>query len=202
MSWNFDTAQNPAPAVPDPANPVPATATAEVAPGFGIGYVPGKLELPGFDFGAATGLWDIGGNGAGVKIDLGLYGATPTTLLDYQVVVGIFASTGLTPDFPYSAGVQFSIPGAVLTGTVIKQTTSSGQWIESTYAWQQLAIGSTPVTLTLSDGPSSSGLLLDSLTFSVFGDLSPIPEPSVSQLGALAAVALGLGALRRSKVQA
>jgi hypothetical protein len=196
MTWGFATGDNPALGQPDAANPFPATGTAEVTKGVGVGYIPGTFVVPGFDFGTATGLWDIGPGG--VKMDIDLYAATPTTKLDYRVVVGMFASTGLQPGFPYSPNVSFSIPGGQLTGDpLVKETTTSGQWIESTYTWQQLSVNG-PLTLTMS-AEAGRGLLLDSLSFSVMGDLVPIPEPSVAQLGALAVLMLGIGAVRSRK---
>lgn len=195
MSWGFGTGDNPAVGVPADSNPIPATGTATVTKGTGLGYFPGTLVVPGFDFGTATGLWDIARGG--VQVDLDVFGATPDAKLDYTLVVGMFASTGLNPGFPYSANVTFSIPGAQPVGNpVIKQSTTSGDWIESTYAWSQLEVGTGPITITMSSA-SGRGLLLDSLAFSVMGDLAPIPEPSVAQLGGLAALMLGIGAFRR-----
>jgi len=203
MSWGFDTGDNPANGLADAGNPIPATATALIDYGFGTGYYIGRFDVGFGDYGTPTGIWDIGQSATGqgsVKMDVGLFGATPETKLDYTVVVNMFASEGLSPGFPYSGTVSFSIPGAQVS-SVDKQITSSGRWIESTYSWQQLAVGSGPITLTMNT-VEQRGLLLDSLAFSVIGDLTPVPEPSVSQLGALAALMLGIGTLRRSKTVA
>lgn len=195
MSWGFDTADNPATATPGEANPIPATGTAEITVGFATGYSPGPFVSPPLNFGTATGIWDIGPGG--VKMDVDLYAATPEAKLDYSVVVRQFASTAPSVGFPYSPVVTFSVPGWTLASQVEKEVTSNGTWIESTYTWQQLSV-SGPVTLTMtSDG--QRGLLLDSLAFYVLGDLVPIPEPSVTQLGALGAFLLGIGAFRRRK---
>lgn len=203
MTWNFGTSDNPAIGEPGAANPVPATGTALVTPVVGEGYFPGTVviqDVP-LNFGTATGVWDLGGVGAGVKLDIDLYAATPTSKLDYTLVVRQFASTAPQVGFPYSPNVTFSIPGYQMVGaSVEEETTANGVWIKSTYSWQQLSVNGA-ITLTMGTDPSK-GLLLDSLAFSVMGDLVPIPEPSVSELGALAALMLGIGAFRRPKANA
>jgi len=203
MTWNFDTSDNPAIGEPGAANPVPATGTANIQYGVGLGYFPGTVVDPDvpLNFGSATGVWDIGGAGTGVKMDIDLYPATPTTKLDYKVVVRQFASTAPQVGFPYSPNVTFSIPGYQLVGTPVEEeSTANGVWIKSTYSWQQLSVAG-PITLTMG-ADSGKGLLLDSLAFSVTGDLVPIPEPSVGQLGAVAALMLGIGPFRRTKANA
>lgn len=199
MFWGFDTADNPAVGQPGENNPLPATGLAEVTPGFALGYFPGVPDI-GLNVGTATGVWDIGGAGSGVQMDIDLFAATPEAKLDYTVVVRQFASTAPQVGFPYSPVVGFSIPGWTLESQVEQETTPNGTWIQSTYTWQQLSVGG-PITLTMTaDG--SKGLLLDSIAFSVMGDLVPIPEPSVTQLGALAAFMFGLGMFRRRKTAA
>lgn len=200
--WGFDTADNPAIGTPDTTNPYPSTGTAEINSDFGEGYFPGTVVIPDvpLNFGTATGVWDIGGAQGGVTMGLDLYDPTPGTPLAYTVVVRQFASTAPQVGFPYSPNVTFSVPGWALDSQVEKEITVNGTWIESTYTWQQVA-ASGGITLTMSSDPGK-GLLLDSLAFSVLGDLVPIPEPSASQLGGLAALMLGIGAFRRSKTTA
>lgn len=202
MYWGFDTADNPSIGEPDAANTVPATGTANVNADFGEGYFPGTVVIPDvpLDFGTATGVWDIGGAQGGVTMGLDLYDPTPLTPVAYQVVVRQFASTAPSVGFPYSPNVTFSVPGWTLNSQVEQEITPNGTWIESTYSWQQLTV-SGAITLTMSSD-AGRGLLLDSLAFSAIGDLVPIPEPGVTQLGALAALMLGIGGFRRSRTAA
>jgi len=199
MFWDFATADNPAIAAPADTNPFPAVGTAAITVGVGEGYFPGAVVIPGLSFGTPTGVWDIGPGG--VQMDMDIYDPTPESPLSYTVVVNQFASAA--GGFPYSPNVGWSIAGAQLVSQQTKEVVpgaNGGTWIESTYTWQQLSVSS-GITLTMTSDPGK-GLLLDSLAFSVMGDLIPIPEPSVTQLGALAALMLGLGAFRRSKTAA
>jgi hypothetical protein len=197
--WGFDNSANPAIGQAAATNPYTFTGTAAIDVGLATGYYPGKVVIPDVDlnFGNATGVWDIGPGSVVMGLPE-LVDATPETTLSYSVIVRQFASTAPSVGFPYSPIVTFSTPGAQQTSQVEVEQTVNGVWIETTYNWQQLTANG-PITLTMfSDG--NKGLLLDSLTFSVMGDLVPIPEPSVAQLGALAALMLGLSTVRRNKV--
>jgi hypothetical protein len=195
MKWDFGTSANPSVVKPADANPFNATGTTSITPGAGIGYSSGIfLGDPGF--GTATGLWDIL-NGS-VTLGLDMYPATPATTLDYSLVVNHFASPA--PGFPYSSELFFSIPGAQLISQITKESPTEGFWIESTYTWQQLTVSGT-IELTVTGKPNS-GFLMDALAFYVAGSLTPIPEPSVAQLGVAAAFMFGLFGMRNRKQSA
>jgi hypothetical protein len=212
MFWGFEASDNPAVTKPTDANPFGATGTAAVSIGTGEGYFATAQtfsDLTGLNFGNASGLWDVlttpsGATVGGVTLGLDMFGATPESTVGYTLVLTHFASTPVGGFQPYPGTMNFSIAGATKVSETEVQNVpgqGGGSWIESTYAWENLSLGGGPVTLTLS-AENGRGLLLDSITFSVMGDLSPIPEPSVTQLGALAALMLGIGAFRRTKTAA
>jgi hypothetical protein len=193
MVWDFSTPDNPASVTPTSQNPFNVTGTATIVPGVGAeGYSAGVfLNRPDF-YGTATGLWDML-NGS-VTIDLvDQLAGTENGMLDYTLVVRHFVSP--PPGFPYPSTISFSVPGAQLDSQVAQEVAGLGSWVLSTYSWQQVPVDGL-VSLTMST-EANRGLLLDSLSFSVIGELVPIPEPSVAQLGALAALVLGLGSVRR-----
>jgi len=194
MVWDFSTPDNPSVIQPASANPFNAYGTATIVPGLGgEGYSSGVFLNNSALYGTATGLLDLlNGN---VTLGLDQLAGTPTGTLDYTLVIRQFISN--PPGFPYPPTLQFSIAGVNLVSQTRQETAAVGSWYLSTYSWDNVAV-SGPVTLTLSTDPNRN-LLLDSLSFSVIGDLVPIPEPSVAQLGGLAVLMLGLGTLRRKK---
>lgn len=201
MAWDFSTPDNPS--VQQPAgdtNPFDAIGTVSITPGLGGGGYFSGVAYPTFpgDFGTATGVWDLL-NGS-VTVGLDQLAGTPGGVLDYTLVLRQYANN--PPGFPYPSSLQFSIAGAELVSQVPVETIQSAgaSWVVSTYRWEQVAVDGF-ITLTLSTEPNR-GALLDSLSFSVTGDLVPIPEPSVAQLGAMAALLLGVGGLRRPKQRA
>lgn len=201
MVWDFSTPDNPSVQQPvGPSNPFNAEGTVSIDVGLGGGgYFSGVAypEFPG-DFGTATGSWDLLNGSVTVSLDqLGTGAASP---LDYTLVLRQYVNN--PPGFPYSANLQFSIPGGQLVSQVTEETIQSvgASWVVSTYQWQELAVDG-QVTITLSTDQNRN-LLLDSLTFSVTGDLVLIPEPGVAHLGVLGALMLGLSNVRRSKQQA
>jgi hypothetical protein len=200
MVWDFSTPDNPSVQQPAGAdNPFNAEGTVTVDVGLGGGgYFSGVAfpEFPGF-YGTATGVWDLL-NGS-VTVGLDQLAGTAGGLLDYTLVLRQYVNN--PPGFPYSPTLQFSIPGGNLVSQVAQETIASAgaSWVVSTYSWQQVAVDGF-ITLTVST-EENRGLLLDSLSFSVMGDLVPIPEPGVMQLGVLGALILGLGRVRRSKAQ-
>jgi hypothetical protein len=210
-SWGFEASDNPAITKPTDGNPFAGTGTATISVGTGEGYFADVVELSnltGLNFGTATGVWDVLSNASGTAIGgatlgIDLYAPSPEALLDYTVVIRHFASTPVGGFQPYPGTVNFSIGGSTKVSETVVQNVpgaGGGSWIESTYAWENLSVNG-PITLTLSSDPAR-GLLLDSIAFSVMGDLVPIPEPSVTQLGALAALLLGVGAFRRTRTTA
>jgi hypothetical protein len=128
-----------------------------------------------------------------VKIDVDLLAATPDTKLDYRLTLTYFVSP---QNFPYSQNVTFSIPGVQLVRQTGIENTVQGTWVEGVYAWEQLTV---PGTLTLVITPEAQrGFLLDSLAFSVTGNLVLIPEPSTGALALFGLAFLGFAARRRN----
>jgi hypothetical protein len=201
MVWDFSTPDNPSVQQPTgDTNPFDAVGTVTIETGLGGGGYFGGVAYPEFpgDFGTATGVWDTL-NGS-VTVGLDQLAGTAGGLLDYTLVLRQYVNN--PPGFPYSPALQFSVPGVELVSQVPVETIQSAgaSWVVSTYRWQQVAVDGF-ISLTLSTDPNRN-MLLDSLSFSVTGDLVPIPEPNVAQLGALAALMLGVGSFRRSKRQA
>lgn len=189
ISWQFGTADNPVEVTPPPAsNPSGATGTLEINDGTGTGYWSGTM-LDDATYGTPTGVWDILNGSIDVSID-----RIPGGEADYTLKLTQFVS--LPGGFPFALPVSFSLPGSTLVSQTLIENTSIGQWVESTYAWQNLT-GLDGLSLTISSDPGK-GLLLDSLAIEVSGILVPIPEPTVAQLGALGVLGLGLLSGRRS----
>lgn len=183
--WTFSTSQNPAEFTPATENPFGATWTADVNFGQGTGYHQGRFDNdPGY--GTVTGMWDIGAGDVTFELD-----RMPLTTVDLMVTVRHFVS--LPGAFPFSLGLSFSLPGQTLVSQSSFQIASSGDWVESTYAWQDLT-SSGPITLSIFSEPGR-GFLLDSLAVDVTGILVPVPEPATVSLLALGA--MGVLALRR-----
>jgi len=195
MVWDFSTPDNPAVVQPESQNPFNLEGRATMVQGTGSEpYSPGVFLNDSANYGTATGLWDLLSGSATVELVDQVPG-TQNGLLDYTLVLRHFVSQAPLPNFPFSATVSFSLPGAVLVSQSVQQATSIGSWVLSTYSWQQVQVPGL-VSLTVSSEPNRN-LLLDSLSFSVIGDLAPIPEPSVAQLGALGALMLGFSVRRR-----
>lgn len=195
MVWEFNTPDNPSTVQPPPeSNPAGGTGTVTVNAGVGLGYFPGKFEPlgePTNDYGTQTGLWDI--LNGDVKIDVDLLAATPDTKLDYRLTLKYFVSP---QNFPYSQNFTFSIPGVQLVSQTGFENTVQGTWVEGVYAWDQLSV---PGALTLVITPEAQrGFLLDSLAFSVTGNLVPVPEPSTSGLALFGLAVLGFASRRRN----
>ena len=189
--WNFSTSENPAEFTPvGPENPFGATWTADIDVGVGTGHSAGVFnpENPGA-FGTQTGMWDILSGSVTVTIDL-----MPATTVDYTLKVTQFAN--LPGQFPFSMNLTFSLPGQTLVSSTSVQTGLEGDWIESTYVWQDLT-SSGPITLTIFSDPGR-GFLLDNLAVDVSGILVPVPEPTTPTLLALGTLSLlTLGRKRR-----
>lgn len=201
MDWTFSTGDNPSVVTPASTNPYNATGTAAIDVGRGSGYNPGRYFEhidPGFSvgYGSASGLWAILDGGVTFGIDL-YQESAPLTV---RVVLTQFASGG---GFPFSANVGFSLPGNAADHLLSQQTIetdSEGFWLRSTYEWQGLDFGTGPLTIALSSDPTGgNALLLDALNFTVLGALTPIPEPSVAQLGVLGLALGALASLRRKQ---
>jgi len=198
MDWTFSTASNPSVVQPATANPYNAIGTAAIEFGRGTGYSPGRyLEHinPAFSerYGSATGMWDI--LNGGVTFGINMYQESQPLTLRFALTQ--FASGG---GFPFSANVGFSLPGNPadhLLGVETIESTQAGFWLRSTYEWQSVDFGAGPITIILSSDPDGNGLLLDSLGFTVLGDLTPIPEPTVTQLGLVGLLAGAFARLRR-----
>lgn len=199
MDWQFGTSDNPSAAsFPVGGNPFGASATATVDPGAGVGYYEGTFDAGGFEpggYGSLTGGWDI--LSGSVTLALDLMPATPTTLLSYTLTLNQFVSAN--PEFPYPFTVSFSVPNSTLVNTVTLEgpTANNGNWVQSTYQWDNLSV-SGPVGLTISSD-TGKGLLLDRVQFNVTGSLVAIPEPTTSQLGFVGLAILGFLSWRRSK---
>lgn len=194
MVWEFSTPDNPSTVQPPPeSNPAGGTGTMTVNAGLGLGYFSGKFEPlgePTNDYGTQTGLWDI--LNGDVKIDVDLLAATPETKLDYTLTLTYFVSP---QNFPYTQNFTFSIPGVQLVSQTGIENTVQGTWVEGVYAWEQLSV---PGALTLVITPESQrGFLLDSLAFSVTGNLVPVPEPSTGAMALFGMAFLGFAARRR-----
>jgi hypothetical protein len=195
MVWEFSTPDNPATVKPpQESNPAGGTGTVTVNAGVGLGYFPGKFEPlgePTNDYGTQTGLWDI--LNGDVKLDVDLMPAAPDTKLNYTLTLTYFVSP---QNFPYSQNVTFSIPGVQLVSQTGIENTVQGTWVEGVYAWEQLSV---PGALYLVITPEAQrGFLLDSLAFSVTGNLVPVPEPSTSALALFGLAFLGFAGRRRN----
>ena len=189
ITWQFATDANPVEITPAAAvNPYGAKGTLEITPGTGTGHWSGTmLENPAY--GTATGLWDILAGSVDVGID-----KIPAAEADYTLTMKQFVSPGGL--FPYALNVSFSLLGTPdASNSTVIESTSLGQWVESTYEWHNLTANE-GLSLTISTTPGA-GLLLDSLAIEVTGILIPIPEPTVAQLGGLGLAALGFLSLRR-----
>ena len=189
FEWTFGTSENPAEFTPAGAeNPFGATWTADVDVGVGTGYYSGVFrDNPAY--GTQTGMWDILTGGVTFELD-----RMPETTVDLTVTVRHFVS--LPGGFPFSLGLSFSLPGGSLVGESAIQHATAGDWVESTYAWQDLT-SSGPITLSIFSEPGR-GFLLDNLAVDVTGILVPVPEPGTATLLALGA--FGLMALGRKRV--
>lgn len=199
MEWQFGTSDNPSTVKPPPAdNPFDGTGMATISKGeAGTGYWSGTF-LEGIDsgYGTKTGLWDIGGTAdpGGVQLGIDLYPTTPSTLLGYTLTLDQFVSSG---NFPYALEVSFSLSQTPTINSTVLENAANGQWVETVYTWSGLSVNG-PLGLTIS-AESGKGLLLDRVMWNVSGNLSAIPEPTVTQLGVMGLAILGFLSWRRGK---
>ncbi len=200
MDWEFSTSDNPATVTPDTSvNPFGATGTAAIDQSNGDGYQAGTLfeQYGQTGYGTQTGLWDLLNAGT-MELSLDKQAAAGATL-SYTLTVDAFFSSPLS--FPnISDAMTFSLPNAQQVSRTQLNSGDKGAWYEVVYSWNQVNT-SGPISLTLTSpaGLGATDLVIDRIQFSISGNLAPIPEPTVVQLGAVGFAALGLWSWRQRR---